>query len=419
MNTDTISDLETFLKLQTRLHGANSAQAAAVMYGLGRVCLERKSFKKAENWLRQALYIQERVGAGDEAIGDTKRELDVALGKASPAPKGVEGVEDVDVMTLSYDNLPIFEMPLKPADETDEAIQQCQIEIDSLRRRGSPNVALADALLKMAELYGRKKMLSEMQPLLLEAVRIRETELGSQHLSVSIDLKNLAKLYFFLERYEESEQLFRRAMNIRSSALGPLHPLVADIAKWYAKSLRACDRQSEAVAMEALVRECQAKDGTDWENYKAAGVKAMADDNYFMAQAMWLAALDESKSFRSDDPRLYTTLENLAEAYWKQAKYDRAESLCQRILQISERVLGADHCDVAQAANNLALVCERQGKYAEASILYRQALTILEKLHGNDHPIVSSIRECHEKSRRLIQKQVELKVEKVERGWTD
>lgn len=416
MSTDTISELETLLESQTRLYGAISAQVAAVMFGLGKVCLERNSVRKAEQWLRQALYIQERVGAGAEAIADTKRELDAALGKTAKAPKPDEAV---DVMTLSSDRLPIFKMPLKPTDEIDEAIQECEIEIDSLRRAGCRNVVLADALLKLAKQYGRKKMLNEMQPLLLEALTIRETELGSQHLGVSTDLKNLARLYYFLERYEEAEQLFRRAMNIRASALGPLHPLVADIAKWYARALRACERHSEAVAMEALVRECQAKDGTDWENYKAAGVKAMGEENYFIAQAMWLAALDESKNFNTDDPRLCTTLENLAEVYWKQAKYDRAEALCQRILQISERILGGDHADVAQAANNLALVCDRQGKYAEASILYRQALTIAERLHGIDHPNVIAIRECHERSRRLIQKQVEVKVEKVEGRWTE
>jgi len=171
--------------------------------------------------------------------------------------------------------------------------------------------------------------------------------------------------------------------------------------------------------MEALVRECQAKDGTDWENYKSAGAKAMAEENYVLAQAMWLAALDESKNFSQDDPRLCTTLENLAEVYWKQAKYDRAESLCQKILQISERVLGSEHSDVAQAAKNLALVCDRQGKYAEASMLYLQALTITEKLHGVDHPTVMAIRECHERTRRLIQKQVEVKVEKSEGRWNE
>lgn len=304
MSTDTITDLEEFLKLQTRLHGANSAQTAAVMFGLGRVCIDRRSFKKAEEWLRQALSIQERVGADAVAIADTRRELEAALGKATASSK-VD--RPIDVMTLSSDSLPIFEMPLAPSDEVQEGIQQCELEIDAMRRLGHRNLALADALVKLAKLYGRKKMLREMEPLLLEALEIREFEVGGQHLMVSTELKNLAKLYYFLERFEESEQIFRRAMNIRAASLGPLHPLVADVAKWYARCLRACDRPSEAAAMEALVRECQAKDGTDWENYKNAGVKAMEEEDYFIAQAMWLAALDESKNFKGDDPRVCVT----------------------------------------------------------------------------------------------------------------
>ena len=419
MRTDTISDLEHFLRLQERLHGAESTQVAAVMFGLGKAYSDRKDYKKAEELLRRALVIHEQAGSDSQAIADTRRELDVVLARgaeASPLD------EPVDYLTLSSDSLPVYDplkVPLKQApDGIDELIERCQTEIQSLRQSSGQSVALADALLKLAKLYGGKKLLAEMQPLLLEALRIREVALGSEHLSVSTDLKNLAKLYYFLGRYDEAEQLFRRAMNIRESLLGPMHSHVADIAKWYAKALRKCNRLSEAAAMEALVRESQAKDGTDWENYKAGGVKAMENENYFMAQAMWLAALDEAKNFRFDDPRMCATLENLAEVYWKQAKYDRAEPLCQRILQISESILGPNHPDVAQAANNMGLVCERQGKYAEASILYRQALTICENLYGIDHPDVNAIRDCHARSRRMIQKQVEVKVEKVEGRWS-
>jgi len=97
-------------------------------------------------------------------------------------------------MTLSSDRLPVFRMPLEPAEEIDEEVQQSQIEIQSLRRAGCQTVALADALLKLAKQYGNRKMLIEMEPLLLEALSIRETELGSHHLSVSLDLKNLGRL---------------------------------------------------------------------------------------------------------------------------------------------------------------------------------------------------------------------------------
>jgi tetratricopeptide (TPR) repeat protein len=420
VKTDTISDLEHFLKLQERLHGAGSAQVAAVMFGLGRAHSDRKEYKQANELLTQALAIQEKLGLGDDVVAETRHELEKLKAKQSETKNSDN--DTVDCLTLSSDSLPVYD-PLKvpnveEPDEIEEAISTVQSDIDALRKHGRHTVQLADALLTLAKLYGRKKMLQDMQPLLLEAVRIREAELGSQHLSVSIDLKNLAKLYYYLGRYDESEQLFRRAMNIREAALGPMHSHVADIAKWYAKALHKCNRLSEAAAMEALVRESQAKDGTDWDNYRVSGAKAMDEQNYFVAQAMWLAALDEAKDFRFDDPRLCATLENLAEVYWKQAKYNRAESLCQRILQISESILGPSHPDVAQAANNMGLVCERQGKYAEASILYRQALSISETLHGVDHPDVVAIRDCHARTRRMIQKQIELKAEKVEGRWS-
>src|ERR1700679_3708160 len=78
-------------------------------------------------------------------------------------------------------------MPLKKVpDELDEAIEQCEVEIASMRQGGVRKVALADGLVKLAKLYGRKKMLAEMEPILMEALKIRETELGREHLSVSV-----------------------------------------------------------------------------------------------------------------------------------------------------------------------------------------------------------------------------------------
>jgi tetratricopeptide (TPR) repeat protein len=128
---------------------------------------------------------------------------------------------------------------------------------------------------------------------------------------------------------------------------------------------------------------------------------------------MWLGALDESSDFRFDDPRLSTTLEGLAEVYWRRGKFDKAEPLCKQILQISETLLGQEHTDVALAANNLALLCDRQGKYSEAAMLYQQALAINEKILGRNHPDVIGIRECHAKARQMAQKQIEMKLERA------
>ncbi len=81
-----------------------------------------------------------------------------------------------------------------------------------------------------------------------------------------------------------------------------------------------------------------------------------------------------------------TTLNNMAEQYRQQGKYDTAESLYKQSLGIYEKTLGPDHPDVAATLNNLALLYEAQGKYEEAEPLYKQSLGILRKTFPNGHP---------------------------------
>jgi tetratricopeptide (TPR) repeat protein len=58
-------------------------------------------------------------------------------------------------------------------------------------------------------------------------------------------------------------------------------------------------------------------------------------------------------------------------------------------LEISEKALGPDNPDVAIALNNLAELYYNQGRYEEAEPLYKRALKILEDTLGPDHPEVA------------------------------
>jgi CHAT domain-containing protein/ribosomal protein S7 len=67
-------------------------------------------------------------------------------------------------------------------------------------------------------------------------------------------------------------------------------------------------------------------------------------------------------------------------------KYDEALPLSERALEVRERLLGAEHRDVAAAINSLAGIYTGRGEYAKAEPLYLRALAIREKALGKDHP---------------------------------
>ena len=114
----------------------------------------------------------------------------------------------------------------------------------------------------------------------------------------------------------------------------------------------------------------------------AAAAKAYQEGRYADAEKSLQATLKAAETFGPQDPRLATSLNNLAVLYKTQGKYAEAEQLYKQSLEIREKALGPKHSDVAQSLNNLAEVYRAQGKYTEAEPLYKQSLAIREKALG-------------------------------------
>jgi tetratricopeptide (TPR) repeat protein len=76
----------------------------------------------------------------------------------------------------------------------------------------------------------------------------------------------------------------------------------------------------------------------------------------------------------------------LANLYKIKGKYEQAEPLYVRALEIKEQQLGAQHPDTALCLNNLAALYRAQSKYEQAESLYRRALLIYEHQLGGAHP---------------------------------
>ena len=76
------------------------------------------------------------------------------------------------------------------------------------------------------------------------------------------------------------------------------------------------------------------------------------------------------------------SLHNLGLLYEKQGKYDKAESLLKRDLEITLRVLGEKHPSVAHSLESLAVAYTAQGKYTDAEPLFRQSLNLYRESGG-------------------------------------
>ena len=129
---------------------------------------------------------------------------------------------------------------------------------------------------------------------------------------------------------------------------------------------------------------------SDLENAKILhqeGIKLYQQGRYREAIPIAEKVLTISeKVLGPEHPNTATSLNNLAELYRNMGAYDKAEPLYRRSLAIREKVLGPDHPDTAQSLNNLGLLYNSLGAYEKAEPLYRRSLAIKEKVMGPEHP---------------------------------
>ena len=122
-----------------------------------------------------------------------------------------------------------------------------------------------------------------------------------------------------------------------------------------------------------------------WETYMAAATKAYQQGNYPEAEKQLGAALKEAEGLGPQDPRLATSLNNLAVLYIIQGKYAEAEPLYKRALAIFEKALGPEHPGVAQSLENYAALLRQTCRSAEATEMEARAKVIRAK-HALDNP---------------------------------
>jgi tetratricopeptide (TPR) repeat protein len=112
-------------------------------------------------------------------------------------------------------------------------------------------------------------------------------------------------------------------------------------------------------------------DQEDWEGVNTIDSLSEVDDEhvipgYEFADAKWKAAL--------------------ASRYHNEQRWKEAEELEVELVEISKRVLGAEHPSTLTSTANLASTCRNQGKLKEAEELEVQVVKMRKQLLGTEHP---------------------------------
>ena len=94
--------------------------------------------------------------------------------------------------------------------------------------------------------------------------------------------------------------------------------------------------------------------------------------------------LQEGDNLGTGSFRLSAT--RLASFYKRQARYKESETLCQRVLEATEKEVGPNGPDTLKAVSKLSIIYFKEGQYEEAESFYLRALGGQERELGPDHP---------------------------------
>src|ERR1700712_5079096 len=125
------------------------------------------------------------------------------------------------------------------------------------------------------------------------------------------------------------------------------------------------------------------------KSFAELGAEAFQEGRYSQAENFMHAALREVDD-AGDELEIANILDNLAEIYFEQGKYDKAEPLYDRSLTIRERTLPSLHEDIVASLNNLSALYFFQERYVEAEPLCKRLNNVYMYALGAEHPEVAN-----------------------------
>ncbi len=232
----------------------------------------------------------------------------------------------------------------------------------------------------------------EAEPLLKQAVAIRDQTLGPEHPDIATSLNHLAELYREQGKYAQAELLYQQALTIRENLLGPMHVDLAtsfnNLGLLYnaqAKYGQAEQLHQRALEIRKNLLGMEHSDVATSLNNLASLYQA--EGQFAQARPLYLQSLTiKEQALGPEHPDTASSLNNLALLYQAEGQYAQARPLHQRALAICEKVLGPEHPDTASSLNNLAGFYANQRNYTQAEPLFQRALSICEQTIGSDHP---------------------------------
>lgn len=113
--------------------------------------------------------------------------------------------------------------------------------------------------------------------------------------------------------------------------------------------------------------------------HREAGRQKCREGHYTEAEQLFKMALKEAEQFSSPSAYEAQQIKTLGVLYFALGRYEEAEPLFRRSLEIEKALLGPSDLEIAKSMNHLGLLYHIHGYLPQAEKAYKQALDIVEK----------------------------------------
>lgn len=116
-----------------------------------------------------------------------------------------------------------------------------------------------------------------------------------------------------------------------------------------------------------------------WERYNLSGQNHMSQGKPQDAEQQFRLAVQEAEKLGPNDPKLATSLNNLANCLRTQGKFPDAEATYKRAIECKEKQVGPLHTDLIPFFENYAKMLRAAGREAEANKIDSKARALFAK----------------------------------------
>ena len=262
---------------------------------------------------------------------------------------------------------------------------------------GDQPVVQARLLAQVGDVYRNLGLLSRAEPLVRQALELREAELGEHSIEVSESLSQLGELLALLGRPAEAIDALERAVEVRTPLVTFPDSLLANAQTTLAWELRARGRYDEAAQLFSTALEAERALG-DSRPQVATAMFGLAstyhdDGRLDVADSLFGAVLADFDLTGRPHPLAVSALANVGLIRRLREQYVEAEPLLRAALEMSEVLYGPNHLSVASAMGGWALVLAGLGRYEQAEAVFRDAIGRSDAAVGARHPTTAGLQE--------------------------